>query len=519
MPLADRQAIRLAPEQPDEVVERNPTHIWIEPTNRCNTRCVHCGHFYELFGSDMDEELYEKIRDQALDGVERAELIGYGEPLMAKNFWRMFEECAARDIEIYTTSNGILLRNDERVSRIVRNRVVLCLSIDGATRETFESVRPYIKWHKLMETLDCLKRNAEQAGEECRYRLRFNFVVMKRNIGELAAMVQLAHDYNAEEVFVLPLGGEDVFEKVEGESLDNSPELVSPNFIEALALADELGVHLTVPESYREMIFQGAERLQGVSGRVKYFTRKAQIATRYLRKHGMSKVVEKLKKDDKPRAKAGVTYCNMPWNDAYFASDGTVFPCCIMGEKLGNMKEQSWEEAWNSQAYRNLRRTVHSWNPNLVCRTCALPTGINGGDQKHYAKFFGRFQALSVPLDSPDVGFEEGFYDLERLEDGSPSHRWMSKSGTLTLKKPRGAKFLRLRLIVRAPVHETNPGRCQINGGEIEPFDNSCGEVHFHLSHVEGDRVEVLLEMENSHRVEGDGRDLALPIWGIEFLK
>ncbi len=68
-------------------------------------------------------------------------------------------------------------------------------------------------------------------------------------------------------------------------------------------------------------------------------------------------------------------------------------------------------------------------------------------------------------------------------------------------------------------MHETNPGRCQISGGEIEPFDNSCGEVHFHLSHVEGDRVEVLLEMENSHRVEGDGRDLALPIWGIEFLK
>src|SRR5689334_14808322 len=99
----------------DETVERNPTHIWIEPTNRCNTRCTHCGHYYSQFGRDMDEALYRRVAESLLDGLEKVSLIGYGEPFMAKHFNEMFDECSKRRIHISTTSNGILLRDDARV--------------------------------------------------------------------------------------------------------------------------------------------------------------------------------------------------------------------------------------------------------------------------------------------------------------------------------------------------------------------------------------------------------------------
>jgi len=41
-----------------ETVHGNPRHIRIEPTTRCNTRCVHCGHFYKKFGEEMPPGLY-----------------------------------------------------------------------------------------------------------------------------------------------------------------------------------------------------------------------------------------------------------------------------------------------------------------------------------------------------------------------------------------------------------------------------------------------------------------------------
>jgi len=228
-------------------VSANPTHIWIEPTNRCNTRCTHCGHFYDKFGEDMSTPLFEKIRNSALDGVERVELIGYGEPLMARQFEAMMGECLRRDLEIYTTTNGILLANDKLVAKLVRSPMRLCLSLDGTRAETFEFVRPYIKWGKMIEVLECIKRNADDAGAEKKFSLRINYVAMKHSIADLPEMVRLAARYGASQIYVLPLGGDESFEKVKGQSLDISPELVSPSFLAALRLAARLRVEIIVP--------------------------------------------------------------------------------------------------------------------------------------------------------------------------------------------------------------------------------------------------------------------------------
>ena len=96
----------------------------------------------------------------------------------------------------------------------------------------------------------------------------------------------------------------------------------------------------------------------------------------------------------------------MPWKDDYFASDGTSIPA-VVGEKLGNLNEQDWADIWNGPAYRNLRRTLYSWNPSAVCRYCPLPMGINGGDDKQYAKVFSRFRAESISIDDNALNFRE----------------------------------------------------------------------------------------------------------------
>ncbi|MBN1517939.1 SPASM domain-containing protein [Candidatus Sumerlaeota bacterium] len=507
---------------PDHV-RHQPNHIWIEPTNRCNTRCRHCAHYYRKFGEDMPPALYEKIRTALLDHVETVELIGYGEPFIGGSFHHMFDDCQRRKIKVHCTSNGILLRKPELTSKFVRGKMQIALSIDGARKETFEFVRPLIKWEQMQEILETIKRCRDEAGDQAAgFELRFNFVAMKHNIGDLPELVRIAAKYNADCIFVLPLSDADIFPEIAGQSLHNSPELVSPAYFKAMKEAARLGVNLTVPPSFHELILTGPERGRSLQGRLARWSRKVRLFPIAVRKNGWRHALKKASNLNAPRHRDGahVNHCGFPWNDTYFAADGTVYPCCIMNAKLGDMNDQSWDEIWNGPAYRNLRRTIHSWNPNAVCRFCGLPTGINGGYGRQYHKFFGRFQRREIPLDAPGVSFEDGFYQLERDDAGAISHCWMSRKGKLRLPAAPGARFIRLGITPLCPRNDrVNPGRCRVNGGREEPFDNSCDEIHFPVRHDADARQWTLeLEMENSAVVPPDTRELALVIREIHLL-
>jgi hypothetical protein len=190
----------------------------------------------------------------------------------------------------------------------------------------------------------------------------------------------------------------------------------------------------------------------------------------------------------------------------------------VMGQKMGDIKTRDWQEIWNDLPYRNLRRTIHSFNPSMVCRYCGLSVGITGGDANYYNKFFGQYQKENVPLDSPPLRFEKGFYQMEDGPDGRPIHVWMGRRGCFSIPGPCKAKFLRILIVPLTPLRALNPGFCIINKGEKEYFDNTCEELTFPLNHAKGRKLEVYLEMENEYQLGEDSRLLGLPIKGIQFL-
>jgi MoaA/NifB/PqqE/SkfB family radical SAM enzyme len=531
----------------------NPSHIWIEPTNRCNTRCRHCQHFSSDFGADMPADLFAKIQDAVLDSVCSVDLVGYGEPLVAPLFDHMLDECLARKKAVGFITNGILLRDDRRVAQLVRQNVRITVSIEGARAETHEFLRPYVKWPGMLETLECLKRNADAAGAEKRYSLGFNFVACRHNIADLPDLVLLAAKYGATCVSPIPLlGSETGHNDLPGQSLVDAPELLAEPLRRAMRLAAKHRIEIGVMAVFREMLLaartgaEGPQRLQRIRQRL----RKAGLAVHYLRRHGLRQTLEKLVFGFGPKAKAGVRYCRMPWSDTYVAADGAVCPCCGSGERMGDLNRGPWPDIWNGPLYRSLRRTIHSWNPSAGCRYCGMGMGINGGNDRQYERFFGEFRAETVPLDSPGVVFGEGFSPMESWPDGTPSHRWMGLHGVLELPKPPGARFVRLGIIPRQPIPAPNPGRCRIvaaavgahavqvgaaarergsvkdamsgarseESGAWEPFDNTCPDLHFPIGHVRGDRMRLEIEMETAPSTPEDSRPLGLAISGVAHL-
>jgi radical SAM protein with 4Fe4S-binding SPASM domain len=274
-----------------------------------------------------------------------------------------------------------------------------------------------------------------------------------------------------------------------------------------------------VPASFRRLILEGLGKEAGLRGKVRRLARRAALGIRLLRRKGLRETLNVALWGFGPKRGASMACCLLPWEDTYFASDGKVYPCCIQSEVLGDLNHQSWETIWNGAAYRNLRRTIHSWNPTDVCRHCPLPSGINGGDERRYEKFFADYSGEELSLETPELEFVEGFQSLERRDNGAPSHIWMERRGRLRLPRRKKARFVRLSIIPRTPpLFGLNAGTARLNGGPPEPFDNTCAEITFPLDHIRDDSLEISLEMEARLPVENDPRELALAVSGVQLL-
>jgi len=456
-----------------------------------------------------------------------------------------------RPILLDTTTNGVLLRDERLAAQLVRCNLLLSVSVDGACKETFERIRPPLRWEALLEGLACVARQALEAGPDARFYLQLYFLAMRSNIAELPDVVRLAARYRARKVVVNILSGEHVYHEVAGEDPGWEPVRLAECCLRAMAVGKELGVDVDVPGLFLQgALPEGAWEASDSPSSPSVLlaatnvhagkppadscarTRDEQIEERESRHAGgegdkrelasaspcRSVPLRNLHGKESPWASV-VTgrRCDWPWTHTCIEVNGKVHPCYSYFECLGNLREQPWADIWNGPAYRRFRRLIGGWNPNAICRVCPFPFGITGGDQSAFDRYFDRFEVRQVALDSPEVVFDEGFHALERNEGGA-CHRWMCDRGTFSLVVPSRAVFLRLRIFHHLPVPATNGGVCKIEGEPARYFDNSAPALHYPVSPGPARRLRVELSMEETHRVQGDERDLALGICGIEWL-
>ena len=65
-------------------------------------------------------------------------------------------------------------------------------------------------------------------------------------------------------------------------------------------------------------------------------------------------------------------FCMIPWIHMHAFPDGRAYPCC-MGEynmPIGNLKEQSMKEVWNSKGMRDMRVNMLNHKPSKECGRC-----------------------------------------------------------------------------------------------------------------------------------------------------
>ena len=340
------------------VIRSRPWKISLEVALSCNLRCITCSHGTARFGGIMSEETFDRAKP-ILALAKVVNEVGYGEPLLDRHFVDKLQYIKGLGATVYAYSNAMPLTSELSERLVALQLDQLTFSIDGATKDTFESIRVGADFGQVLENIRQL-HEVKVRRRSRRPFLRANYVGMRRNIEELPLAVRTLAEIGIQEVVLsdmMPPNAE-----LASEHLSHFPDITWTAIAEARRVAGECRVAFTAPSEFR------------------CFTADARGTSDALPREGErgGATAPAVPRVDGPhRGEAPDFYrshpCYEPWQTAYITHDGNVRPCCTMNRSFGNLFEQDLAAIWNNGEYRSLRRTVNSRSPVFPeCRECLL---------------------------------------------------------------------------------------------------------------------------------------------------
>ena len=187
--------------QPDRI-----QHLRLAIDDSCNLRCPSCrkGMIFHKEGSayNLGIRLADRINEWLYDYAHPIQVhIGSdGDPFASHVYRHFMEQTPERDnIKYSILTNGLLFKEfHTRVPYVINNLQELGVSIDGATKETYEKLRLGGKWDKINDNLECISKLKEQHG----FQFILHFVVQEDNYHEMEDIILLGKKYNADRVWL-----------------------------------------------------------------------------------------------------------------------------------------------------------------------------------------------------------------------------------------------------------------------------------------------------------------------------
>jgi glycosyltransferase involved in cell wall biosynthesis/MoaA/NifB/PqqE/SkfB family radical SAM enzyme len=335
----DNEALAEKEQEKHSPIARSmPTFMAMNMDTQCNLRCIMCirqKYSQEAINAlRYDFKIYEQVADETFRYARCVQLATAGEPLMSGNIREQLRIIKKYSMKLDLVTNATLLNNDDLIREILQVPGWLHVSIDGATKETYESIRIGAKFEQVVENIRRFNRLREKLYATDKSRLHFAVVLMKRNIKELPKLVELAKELRVDSVDCSHVT---VFhEEIKNESLVHHKELANYYMRAAQKKAEKLNVHLNIPPLFNTVGDVPGKRSKNSSG-------------------------------SKSRT------CPFLWKRAYIEWSGNVIPCCAVDPPvMGNVKDQPFRQIWNNELYQEMRRRIGTDNPFDCCKHCFI---------------------------------------------------------------------------------------------------------------------------------------------------
>jgi MoaA/NifB/PqqE/SkfB family radical SAM enzyme len=286
---------------------------------------------YKRKKEQMDLPLFRKIANEVFPKTRFLYLSCATEPLMNKEFSDYVQVTGEYNVPFTSFCTNGQLMTEKVIDASIRSNISeMIFSIDGATAETYEAIRRGGKWDRLVKNLDlvaAMKREAKTRKPA----IRMNFTCMQTNIEELPGMVDFAADHGAESLHVRHLlaYGEGV---VSCRDEMAYRDLFNAKAAQASRLAALRKVDIFLPDPIPEV---GASPKTCVTDG--------------------SRVRRRIEAN---------SHCLLPWFQAIISWNGDYRICSL--HTLGNLREQSFDEIYNGQKIREIRRKMF-WQNSESC--------------------------------------------------------------------------------------------------------------------------------------------------------
>jgi MoaA/NifB/PqqE/SkfB family radical SAM enzyme len=140
----------------DAAKGRFPAVVRLETTNACNARCIICPH-REMRRpiTTMDEGLYTQLIDECAEArCREVHLHNFGEPMMDKRIEDRIVYAKGKGIRrVKIFCNGSLLTTARAKRLLDAGLDEIKVSLDGATREEFERIRPPLRFDTVVQNV------------------------------------------------------------------------------------------------------------------------------------------------------------------------------------------------------------------------------------------------------------------------------------------------------------------------------------------------------------------------------
>ncbi len=301
-----------------------PLNITISPSPKCNSRCLTCNIWMK-----REDELTLEEWDKVLASLGKAPYwftISGGEPLMYPGIVDLaklvYQHNQPGIINIPT--NAILSSGPTRVQQILEScpdtQLIINLSLDGVG-EKHDIIRGVEGNFARFE--ERFRQYLELRDDYPNLTVGIHSVISVFSVGHLDELIEYAESSGADQFIT---------------------EIAEPR-IEL----DTVGLPITPdPDSYREAIDRLIAYIEG-----KAFTGLARI-TEAFRVEYYKLVKRILEEEDQ------VIDCYAGWASTQIYADGTVWPCCIRADNLGNLRDYNYDfkEIWFGETIKQVRRSI-----------------------------------------------------------------------------------------------------------------------------------------------------------------
>lgn len=332
-----------------EILESKPRAMIGMIMNKCNISCRICDIWREGVWQEPDRILKEIV--ELLPYMEDICWQG-GEVFLMNGFEDMLSEgvkCKNLNQVIFT--NGLLL-NEKNLEIIAKGNVELVLSIDGATKESYEYIRRGASFEKLCKVLELIKEVRKSTG--AKINTYYNPVICRTNYKEIEEMVEFGKKYDFTAITLNPIRGypeENIFQPIDEKAFEYMRKTIPL----AEAKAKEYGIRfnnwMPVDCGCKEITFKHELINESV-----------------VKEDNKIEVSEKKNSEDNKKKINNRMICYAPWQRLLLDNMGQTRPYAMCTKWLGSTEEFSLAELWNSKNMQIYRRKLAQNDFHDICQ-------------------------------------------------------------------------------------------------------------------------------------------------------